>query len=55
MTKEERVRRRISDGGHCTRCEVDSESSIHVLRECYIVKGIWSAVIPTAVSCIFAV
>ncbi|KAF7834649.1 non-LTR retroelement reverse transcriptase-like [Senna tora] len=41
LTNFERVKRCMIDSSICTRCNSGSEDSLHVLRDCPRVKGIW--------------
>lgn len=47
-TKEELLRRHVSNSCACDRCSAPIEDIVHVLRDCMAAKGSWNLVILVA-------
>ncbi|CAA7013631.1 unnamed protein product [Microthlaspi erraticum] len=46
MTNQERFHRHIGDTELCQICKADIESTLHILRDCSAMSGIWERVVP---------
>ncbi|CAN1176456.1 Putative ribonuclease H protein At1g65750 [Linum perenne] len=46
MTNAERRRRHLTDSDECQRCRIDTEDTLHVIRDCRVAKEVWSTFIP---------
>ncbi|CAA7040260.1 unnamed protein product [Microthlaspi erraticum] len=53
MTNQERLRRHMSDTGICQVCKAGVESTLHVLRDCPAMSGIWRRIVPRGKQRIF--
>ncbi|CAN1165925.1 Putative ribonuclease H protein At1g65750 [Linum perenne] len=46
LTNAERCRRHFASNPHCDRCTDKVEDTVHILRDCYLARGVWEALIP---------
>lgn len=46
MTNAERYRRHLCESSICTVCKGAAETSIHILRDCPAMSGIWTRMVP---------
>ncbi|CAN0881642.1 Putative ribonuclease H protein At1g65750 [Linum grandiflorum] len=50
LTNEERERRHLTNQVLCSFCSANSESCIHILRDCRFAKQVWSKIMPQVIT-----
>ncbi|XP_025635616.1 uncharacterized protein [Arachis hypogaea] len=48
LTNAERQRRHLSTASSCPRCNIHSETTLHVLRDCAFASAVWDNLLPLA-------